>query len=316
MRSFKRRPSAEEVEQIAQVANEEHLAIVPQQVLAPAQGDHETERAYSVGQIIFVPIRELKANQFNARRVVSPAGLDDLADTLKERGQDTAALGYFDETNDICLIDGHRRMQASLIAGIDTLRVEIRPRPETDQELYLASRQANKDREDQTPLDDALAWKMLLDRKTFESQAELGRRLKIEPTMISRTLGLAELPKMLIGMLTERPTLMSLRMLDALKRYYDVAGEEATEALILEISSQDLSSRDVDARRISIQKAPVSRARSAISNIKYDKGNCIVKRFTGQGKLLIEVKNVSTEEDIDKLTEEVNKLFAKMLSKE
>lgn len=314
MRNFKKRPGEADIAKIAEVANDETAAIPPQSILAPAQDAHEIRKAYSIGQTALVPIREIKANPFNARRVVSPAGLDELAFGLKERGQDSAALAFLDEHNTFCLIDGHRRMAAAAIAGIDTLRVEIRPRPANDQELYLASRQANKDREDQTPLDDALAWKMLLESKTYASQTELARSLKIDTTLLSRTLGLAELPRMLIGMLTERPSLMTLRMLDALKRYYDAAGEEPTEALILEIISKDLSSRDVDARRISIQKAPVTRARSAIQTVRYEKGNSVVRRFTGQGRLVIEVKNVIAEEDVDRVSEEVNKLLSQLLS--
>ncbi|GAB3552086.1 hypothetical protein GCM10027343_37170 [Noviherbaspirillum agri] len=311
MRKFAKRPDATEIAKIAEVVQAVEQGRAPTPHLAPAQSTNEA--TYELGRTYEIPTHELKSNPLNARRIVSPAGLDELAEGLKERGQDVAALGYVDETGNVCLIDGHRRLEGCRLVGLP-LRVEIRPRPTNEQELYLASRAANTDREAQTPIDDALAWKMLLERKIFPSQAELARRLNIEPTMLNRTLGLAELPKPLIAMLSDRPALMNLRMLDAIKRFFDVASEEETEALIIEVASKDLSSRDVDARRAAVQKGPSTRVRGNTQAHKYDKGSSIVKRFAGQGRLVLEIKDVVDEKHVDLLQDELNKVVAKYLS--
>lgn len=311
MRKFAKRPDATEIAKIAEVVQAVEQGRAPTPHLAPAQSANEA--TYELGRTYEIPTHELKSNPLNARRIVSPAGLDELAEGLKERGQDVAALGYVDETGNVCLIDGHRRLEGCRLVGLP-LRVEIRPRPTNEQELYLASRAANTDREAQTPIDDALAWKMLLERKIFPSQAELARRLNIEPTMLNRTLGLAELPKPLIAMLSDRPALMNLRMLDAIKRFFDVASEEETEALIIEVASKDLSSRDVDARRAAVQKGPSTRVRGNTQAHKYDKGSSIVKRFAGQGRLVLEIKDVVDEKHVDLLQDELNKVVAKYLS--
>lgn len=316
MRKFAKRPDAAELAKIELATKEVEVAKPASPVLAPAQDKSAIRTSLQIGQTVEVPIHELKANPFNARRVVSPAGLDDMAQSLKSRGQDVAALGYIDDAGSVCLIDGHRRMEGCRIAEIATLRVEIRPKPENEQQLYLASRAANTDREAQTPIDDALAWKMLLDRKIFASQVELARCLNLDPTALSRILGLAELPKPLINMLAERPALMNLRMLDALKRFLDVAGEQETETLVIEIASKDLSSRDVDARRAAIQKGPATRVRGNNVPRKYDMGNTLVKRYEGQGRLVLEVKDVTDEKLVDQLQEELDKLVAKHLSKQ
>lgn len=311
MRKFAKRPDAAEIAKIHQVAAEAETGRAPQTPLAPAQDG--PARSFLEGQTYLIAIQELKTNPYNARRVVSPAGLDDLAARIKERGQEVAALGYIAPTGGVALIDGHRRLEACRIAGIPTLRVEIRPRPENEQELYLASRAANTDREAQTPLDDALAWKMLLERKIFPSQAELARRIGVSESQLSRTLGLSELPKSMVGMLTERPGLMNLRMLDALKQFYAVAGESETESLILEVASKDLSSRDVDTRRAAFQNGPSSRVRGNTQSFKYEMGNSVVKRYAGQGRLVLEVKDVADESQIDQLQDELNKVIAKYL---
>jgi ParB family chromosome partitioning protein len=311
MRNFKKRTDVSEVPKIEEVSRTMTEA---RTVLAPAQGNRFTYQT-AVGQIIDVPVNQLRDNPLNARRVVSQAGLEELATSLRTRGQDTAALGYVDEEDNVCLIDGHRRLEASRIAGKETLRVEIRERPSNEQELYLRSRSANTEREAQTPLDDALSWKLLLEKKVFESQAALCRKVGLEPTLVSRTIGLADIPKAIIRMLSERPDLMNLRMLDAIKRYVDSAGEEATQALILEIDHNGLSSRDVDNRRKAAERGPITRQRSDHQTIKYEKGLATIKRFSGQGRLVIEVSQVAEEGDVEHLASKINEIIQLVLAK-
>lgn len=311
-RAFKKRPTADVVDKIARISDDVASHKSPLEPVPSVAANTKTN--YIVGQTYEVPVKEIIQNPLNARRVVSQASLDEFAIKLKQEGQTTAALGYINAEGQVCLIDGHRRLAAIRINEFPKLRVEIRPEPADKKELYKSSRSANKDRENQTPLDDALAWKHLLDTGVYVSQAELAADQGEDITVVSRILGLATLPKSLIGMLAERPAMMNLRMLDALKKFNDVAGEEQTEALILEVASKDLSSRDVDARRVSLQKTPVTRARSAMRTEKYDKGNSILKRFTGQGRLILEIRDVTDEKDIDLLNEELAKVVAKYLS--
>jgi ParB family chromosome partitioning protein len=311
MRNFKKRTDVSELPKIEEVSRTMTEA---RAALAPAQGSRP-EYQLSAGQVIEAPVNQLRDNPLNARRVVSQAGLEELAASLLTRGQDTAALGYLDEQGNVCLIDGHRRLEASRIAGKETLRVEIRERPGDEQELYLRSRSANTEREAQTPLDDALSWKLLLEKKVFESQAALCRKLTLEPSFVSRTIGLAELPKSIIRMLSERPDLMNLRMLDAIKRFVDGAGEEAAQALILEIDREGLSSRDVDNRRKAAERGPIARQRSDHQTIKYEKGQAVIKRFAGQGRLVVEVSQVAEEGDVEHLANTIYDALQQVLAK-
>lgn len=317
MRGFAKRPSAEEVKKIEEVAGKVELPAQVVRHLAPAQVQptpSQTSKTYSVGQVVDVPIREIRSNHLNARRVTSPASLDEMAKSLLSRGQDIAALGYVDEKGEVCLYDGHRRLEGCKLAEMPTLRVEIRPRPENEQQLYLQSRAANTDREAQTPIDDALAWKLLLEKKVFPTQVALSEKLGVDPTVMSRILGLADLPKTIISMLAERPQLMNLRMLDAIKRFYDVAGEEETETLVIEVANKDLSSREVDARRQSFQSGPVTRVRGNNQTFKFDKGSSVVKRFAGQGRLVLEIKDVKDEKIVEQLNVELAEVVKKYLS--
>jgi hypothetical protein len=132
---------------------------------------------------------------------------------------------------------------------------------------------------------------------------------------VSRTIGLADLPKGIIRMLSERPDLMNLRMLDAIKRFVDGAGEEATQALVLEIDREGLSSRDVDNRRKAAERGPIARQRSDHQTIKYEKGQATIKRFAGQGRLVVEVSQVMEEADVEHLVSKINDAIQLVLAK-
>lgn len=315
MRAFAKRPSKAELEKIEAVTSEVEQGPKSHPILAPAQDRPTSLNSLRIGQTAEITINLIKPNPLNARRVSSQAGLDELAESMRERGQDVAALAYTDDQGYICLIDGHRRLDACRLADMPTLRVEIRPKPISEQELYLQSRAANTDREAQTPIDDALAWKILLERNVFPSQAELSARLKVDATVMSRTLGLAELPKTLVSMLAERPALLNLRMLDAIKRFYDAAGEDEAESLIIDVMNKDLSSRDVDARRKAIETGPIKRSRGNNQTYKYEKGSSISKLFPEKGKLVLEVKDLKDEKLVEQLNDELNKVVAKFLTK-
>lgn len=280
--------------------------------LAPAQ-DSVSYSHLKPGQIIDAPLGRVKMNPKNARKIYSQARLDDMETKLRARGQQTAAKGFVDEDGNICLIDGHRRFKGCQQAAIPTLRIEIRPRPTTKAALYLESRSANTDQEAQTPLDDAFSWKESIEDGTFESAAELVRQLKeqdpnlkCDETMVSRTIGLCSLPKTIILMLSEKPALMNLRMLDAIRRYVDQAGEEEGERLILEIEQKELSSREVDKRRLALQNGPTTRKRSEHRTLKFEHGLATIKRFEGQGRLVVECTEVKDEEIVKRLEDKIN----------
>ncbi|MEB0032290.1 ParB/RepB/Spo0J family partition protein [Undibacterium sp. RTI2.1] len=302
------KPTREEMNNLTKVV--ESLNTIPSK-LEPAQT--VDKYVYQVGQSYDVPINEIKVNPFNARRFVSESGLDELAISIAIR-QDTAALGYLDESKKVNLIDGHRRLKASLLSNKATLRVEIRNPPESDKELYLQSRRANKEREDQTPLDDASAWKLLLEKGVFSSQREISESLNMDETVFSRTLSLSELPLAITRILTDRPKLHNLRMLDAIRKFCSAADDEKTEQLILEIDRNDLSSRDVDLRRVALSKGKGTRVRSVSIPMKYDHGASTLKKFEDKGKFVLEVTEIKDKIKFEALTSKINELVKETLS--
>lgn len=328
-RTFKRRTAPAEISKISQIGKEIAESAKPPETirppassLAPAQGIATSYAGIAIGATIEVPPSQAKPNPFNARHVKSQSRLDELAVKIRSEGQHVAALAYINDSGEVCLIDGHRRQEACRLNGVN-LRVEIHRPPENDKELYRWSRAANKDRDEQTPMDDALAWKKLLDEGVYKSQTELCSEEGLDMTTVSRTLALADMPKTLIGMLADRPDLMTLRMLDAINRFYKAAEESNedgktdalnnTEGLILEIDKEGMSSRDVDSRRKALQKGPVSRKRSEHQTVTYERGQAVIKRFAGQGRLVLEVTKVVDEESVEILEKKINAAIREVL---
>lgn len=251
---------------------------------------------YKIGQVYEVPLARIKPNPANARALYPAAAAQELARSFENHGQTTAATGFVTDTGDVVLIDGHRRLKACELAQNIALRIEIRPRLDSEQGLYLASRAANVERAEQTPLDDALVWRRLLDRKVFPSQQSLSKALGLSETQVSRTLALVELPAGLTQQLAEKPELLNLKMLTALREYYKDQGEDKTLVLILEVSKEGLSYRDVEERRKSLRQGPKPRMRSVRANIQYNGASGVLRSFEKVGRVELTLKGLTAED--------------------
>ncbi len=258
--------------------------------------------AYVVGQVYDVPLKRLRANPSNARALYSARASEQMADSLRAKGQTTAATGFLDEDGDIILIDGHRRMRGAEMLGWPALRVELRPVPDSEQALYLASRAANVERAEQTPLDDALVWRRLLDRKVFPTQAALAKALALSESEVSRTLALNELPARLSQALSELPDLLNLKMLTALREFYRSQGEEKTLLLMLEAERDGLSYREVEARRKGLEAGPLSRPRAEKREVRFRGAVGVIRTFEKDGRLEVSLKGLKPKDASEVLT--------------
>lgn len=311
-----RRPSAEEQKRIVEVtsmlpetANNISLTANLSQLPTNKMSGYKD---LVVGQVLDVSIKDLKRNPYNARQTASPSTLEDFAKSLAN-GQDTSALAFVSQNGDLCLIDGHRRLDSCVLNGKETLRIEIRPEPLDDQSLYLYSRRANKEREDQSPLDDALAWKLLFEKKIFSTQRELAAKLEIEENVFSNIYNLAELPKTIIRFLVERPALLNLRMLTAIRLFWKITDDDATEQLIIDIEKYNYSSRDVDTKRNSIHTGKVKRVRGVSIPMSYSHGSVLLKRFDEKGKLSVEVSEIKDAQHMERVYQKINEALAEAL---
>lgn len=266
---------------------------------------------YAVGSVYDIPVELVKSNPFNPRAVYTSTAVDAMAESLKTTGQRISATAYVDEHGGITLIEGETRLRGTRTAGLSTLRIEIRPRPSSDRSLYEEARAANVERRDQTPLDDALKWKELLARKIYPTQVALAKALSLSEDHVSRTLALAGLSNRVIHAVAENTELLNHKMLNAIREYWEVLGDESTLELILEVAKNGLGYRDVTSRRKAAEKGPVKRPRATREVLRYRGAKGELKTFEEEGRIEFSLKGLTPEVAQD-LTAKLMALFPKV----
>ena len=128
-----------------------------------------------------VPIEQIAADPDQPRRAMDDEGLRDLAASMTEYGVLQPLLvredGYLDdERARYKIVAGGRRYAAALLAGITRLPVVVRDTEGVA--LRITQLVENVQRQDLAPLDEARAFKELMDAEGLDSVA-LGKRLHI-----------------------------------------------------------------------------------------------------------------------------------------
>jgi ParB family transcriptional regulator, chromosome partitioning protein len=308
MATFKKKPIS-----LQAVAAAEANAAVAPIVDAPAPktlgSSQDLLTPMPESQIIHAPLSRVKSNPLNPRAIYTTNAIDEMAVSLGTNGQRVAALGYLDDDGHVVLIEGETRLRGARAAGLDTLRVEIRPKPQSDRELYEMARAANVERRDQTPLDDALRWKELISRKVYPNQAALAKALEVGEDLVSRTMSLAALPPKVIIAAAEYPNLLNLKMLNAIREFFGQQGEESTIDLIHDAAKSGMGYRDVVTRRKAAEKGPVRRPRSVREPLAYFAATGEIKTFEADGRLELVLKGLAASEAA-KLVERFKKVLA------
>ena len=320
MATFKKKAVA--VERVAAVEDAASLApIVGDPRMAPpvatisqlrggGVGSSQEPPRYESGQTYEVPVGKIKSNSVNPRAIYTASSVSEMAESLAARGQGQSASAYQDEAGDVVLIDGERRLRGARTAGLPTLRLEIRPKPASERELYEEARAANVERKDQSPLDDAIKWKELISRKIYPTQAALAKALRLGEDHVSRTLSLAQLPSKIVQAAAEYPELLSLKMLNAIREFWEVKGEEETLDLIAEAAKSGMGYRDVAARRKAAAKGTVRRPRSTREQLTFRGAKGEFKSFEEDGRIELKLKGLAPDVAAE-ISEKILALFPK-----
>lgn len=136
------------------------------------------------------PVASIEPNPYQPRQVYSSAELEDLANSVKEKGIITPLL-VTKTGSGFQLIAGERRWRAAQIAGLERVPVVVREvSPAESLELAVIE---NIHRKDLNPIEEAHAYKKLLEQ-TGVTQDVLAKRLGKDRTSITNLLRLLALP--------------------------------------------------------------------------------------------------------------------------
>lgn len=143
-------------------------------------------------------VREIENNPFQPRREFNQDEIASLAESIKNHQQLQPILVRIVEGR-YQLISGERRLRATVHAGLDKIRAEVR---EADDRLVaeLAIIE-NLQRKDLNPIEKALSFKRYIQEHKCK-QDDLARRLSIDRSTIANLMRLLELPEQILDWLT------------------------------------------------------------------------------------------------------------------
>ena len=128
------------------------------------------------------------------RKEFEPESLRQLADSLKERGQLQPIRVRWDAAMERwVIIAGERRWRAAVHAGLPTITAVEATKPLTDDEILEEQLIENCVREDLKPIEQARAYKALIDPRGI-SQRQLAEKLRIAQATVAKTLALLDAP--------------------------------------------------------------------------------------------------------------------------
>ena len=201
-------------------------------------------------QIQSIKIDVIDDNPFNARHIYNQDKIKDLASSIATQGQKypVPVVPNPNKPGRYILIDGHYRKRANISLG----RLEIDCIFENDMpaiELYRISFMLNHERNDQTALDNALAWGNLLKLKIINSEEDLCDLTNISWPKINKTLALLKLSQSTLDLLKEHADKIGVAMGYEIYLYEKEFGELAGNELLQRVINEELTILEVKSIR-------------------------------------------------------------------
>lgn len=234
---------------------------------------------------------QIDPNPYNARKVYRPERVAELAASIGAHGQETPGLATIRNGRHI-LVAGHYRQRALRTLGNKPMLLTIRP-DLTDRELYEMSYRENAEREEQSALDNALAWKELLEQGIYQSETEIAEATGISLPSVNRTLAILRLSDATMAVVKDFPTKFGVSVLYEIVQLEQCAGgEEQALACARGVAAGDISRRDIQAarERLAAPAAPRKRKETARTYKIQKEGAAIGSLKTwDSGKISLEV---------------------------
>ena len=205
------------------------------------------------GGSVTLKISEIEPNREQPRKEFDEKALSELAESISKHGLLQPLLVRPLTLGGYQIVAGERRYRACRMAGLTEVPVIIRELGETEtMEIALIE---NLQREDLTPLEEALGYKVLMDEHGF-SQEEVAQSVGKSRPAVANALRLLKLPESITEYLKDgRISAGHARAILTLEN------EELMKELAEEIVNKDLSVRQVE--KICKQKPKVEKQEKA-----------------------------------------------------
>ncbi len=191
-----------------------------------------------VSSVGMIPVAQIEANPYQPRTHFDQEALAELADSIKIQGIIQPVTVRQLGTNSYQLISGERRLQASKLAGLDTIPAYVRKAD--DQQMLEMALIENIQRENLNAIEIALSYQRLLSECQLR-QEDLGERVGKNRSTVTNYLRLLKLPPSIqIGL---RDSIIGMGHARAL---INIEDPQQQVDLYRRIVSEDLSVRRVE----------------------------------------------------------------------
>jgi ParB family chromosome partitioning protein len=202
-------------------------------------------------RFVEVPVEDIEFNPFNARRVYCETRVKELALSLAAEGQAVPGLATM-RGGKCILAAGHYRLRSLRLAGISSMKLIIKDGM-TDKDLYRVSFLENDERSEQSAIDNALAWKDLLDKKLYSSESELAEVTKKSLPTINKTLTILKLSSPILDLVTSDPSSFHMSTLYELLLLEQAAGPSVALNIAMQLQTGEASRRTIQELREKLQ---------------------------------------------------------------
>ena len=189
------------------------------------------------GDIMEIPISEIRSNPYQPRVHFDPLALQELAESIKQHGV-LEPIIVKKSIHGYELVAGERRTKASKIAGKETIPAIVKDF--SDQEMMDIAILENIQREDLSPIELAEGFQKYIN-STGLTQEEMAVKFGKSRSYITNLLGLLNLPKSVRDKITSKE--LSASHARVLSKLDD---EELINALANRVIREDLSVREIE----------------------------------------------------------------------
>lgn len=169
-------------------------------LITPTIKNNSISAGADEGKVWFIPISKIAPNLKQPRKNFKPEELDQLASSIKEHGVLQPLLVVEKTDGGYELVAGERRWRASQLAGLTTVPVLIKQW--ADQQKLEVSLIENIQRENLNPLEEAFAYKRLIEEFNL-TQQQVSERVGKSRSAIANAVRLLDLPDQVQAALVE-----------------------------------------------------------------------------------------------------------------
>ena len=157
--------------------------------------EHEIETKKS--GLLEVEVEKLKVNPYQPRIEIREESLIELSTSIKQQGLLQPIVVTKDENGVFIIIAGHRRVEAHKLLQKKFIKAILKEKV-VHAQLAILPLVENLQRADTDPIENAIAFKRIIDEKIIKSQQELADLIGVSKSWLSKALSILRLPTELL----------------------------------------------------------------------------------------------------------------------